>query len=204
MKLHCASLALLVAFSRCGFLLAQPPGPADPAPPPPPAVNASPTPVLLEWVPPALQQLSAQATAKSSFTLDRSLIAAAAGLTGDMDADTKQAIGKLDGVSVHVLHFNDASLADPVLVGEVREAYRIPGWKHVVTTSDSVTIRDALTDVWVVMDGINVRGAVVMVQSARSLTVATVAGNLSPLDLLHLRGHFGIPRFDGDRLNERQ
>jgi hypothetical protein len=155
-------------------------------------------------VPPALQQLSAQATAKSSFTLDRSLIAAAAGLTGDMDADTKQAIGKLDGVSVHVLHFNDASLADPVLVGEVREAYRIPGWKHVVTTSDSVTIRDALTDVWVVMDGINVRGAVVMVQSARSLTVATVAGNLSPLDLLHLRGHFGIPRFDGDRLNERQ
>ena len=202
MKLRCAFLALVVALSRCGLLLAQPAGPADPAPPP--AVNASPTPILLEWVPPALQQLSAQATAKSSFTLDRSLIAAAAGLTGDMDADTKQAIGKLDGVSVHVLHFNDASLADPVLVGEVRDAYHIPGWKHVVATSDSVTIHDALTDIWVVMDGINVRGAVVMVQSARSLTVATVAGNLSPLDLLHLRGHFGIPRFDGDRLNERQ
>ena len=26
----------------------------------------------------------------------------------------------------------------------------------------------------------------------------TVAGNLSPVDLLHLRGHFGIPDFDGD------
>jgi hypothetical protein len=26
----------------------------------------------------------------------------------------------------------------------------------------------------------------------------TVAGNLSPIDLLHLRGHFGIPRFDND------
>jgi hypothetical protein len=25
-----------------------------------------------------------------------------------------------------------------------------------------------------------------------------VNGTLSPLDLLHLRGHFGIPRFSGD------
>ena len=32
----------------------------------------------------------------------------------------------------------------------------------------------------------------------RSLTLVTVAGNLSPVDLLHLRGHFGIPRLDAD------
>jgi hypothetical protein len=31
-----------------------------------------------------------------------------------------------------------------------------------------------------------------------------VAGNLSPIDLLHLRGHFGIPRFDGDGLRQQQ
>jgi hypothetical protein len=30
---------------------------------------------------------------------------------------------------------------------------------------------------------------------------STLAGNLSPLDLLHLRGHFGIPKFDGDGLS---
>jgi hypothetical protein len=24
-------------------------------------------------------------------------------------------------------------------------------------------------------------------------------GTISPLDLLHLRGHFGIPQFDGDQ-----
>ena len=45
-------------------------------------------------------------------------------------------------------------------------------------------------------------GAVVLVESPRSLTLATVAGNLSPVDLLHLRGHFGIPRFEGDGLND--
>ena len=54
------------------------------------------------------------------------------------------------------------------------------------------------------LDGANMRGGVVLVESPRSLTLATVAGNLSPVDLLHLRGHFGIPRFDGDGLgNDR-
>jgi hypothetical protein len=49
-----------------------------------------------------------------------------------------------------------------------------------------------------VLDGTNVRGGVVLVESPKSLTLATVAGNLSPVDMLHLRGHFGIPRFDSD------
>jgi hypothetical protein len=26
---------------------------------------------------------------------------------------------------------------------------------------------------------------------------STLAGNLNPVDLLHLRGRFGIPRFEG-------
>jgi len=34
-------------------------------------------------------------------------------------------------------------------------------------------------------------GAVVLAQTPKSLTLVTIAGNLSPLDLLHLRGHFG-------------
>jgi hypothetical protein len=55
--------------------------------------------------------------------------------------------------------------------------------------------------VWLVLDGANVRGGVVLVDSPKSLTLATVAGNLSPVDILHLRGHFGIPRFDSDGLS---
>ena len=196
--------ALLVAFSCCEFLPAQPAGPGDPVSPPPAATGAEVPAVLLEWAPPALAQLSTQAVAKSSFTLDRTMLTAAAGLTGDMDAETKQAIGKLDGVSVHVLRFSDAVMADPVLVGEVRDAYHLRGWKHVISTGDGGVMHDGATDVWVVMDGVNLRGAVVMVQSPKSLTLATVAGNLSPVDLLHLRGHFGIPRFDGDGLSRER
>ena len=47
---------------------------------------------ILEWVPPALAELSAQAVAKESFTLDRTMLAAAAGLMPDSDADVRQAV----------------------------------------------------------------------------------------------------------------
>jgi hypothetical protein len=69
----------------------------------------------------------------------------------------------------------------------------------VVTNSDAGSaLHNGTTDVWVVMDGVNVRGAVVLAETPKSVTLVTVAGNLSPIDLLHLRGHFGIPKFDSD------
>ena len=57
-------------------------------------------------------------------------------------------------------------------------------------------IHNDVTDVWMVVDGVNVRGAVVLAETPKSLTLVTIAGNLSTVDLLHLRGHFGIPKFD--------
>ncbi len=185
--------------------LAQPaPGDPNPATPPPAAtpLPAGMAPVPLKWTPPALAQLSAQALASSSFTLDRSMLTAAAGLMGDSDPGATAAIAKLDGVSVHVLRFANTAPADPALEEAIRSGYHLPGWKHVVSASDSGggPVHDAKTDVWVVMDGVNLRGAVVLVAGPRGLTLATVSGNLSPVDLLHLRGHFGIPRFDGGAL----
>jgi hypothetical protein len=160
---------------------------------------------ILEWVPPALTQLSTQALAKESFTLDRNMLAAAAGLLPDADADVKQSVAKVDGVSVHILRFAAEGGADPVAVDAIRDSYHLRGWKHVISSSSKggavqSGTHNETTDVWVVMDGANVRGAVVLVESPRSLTLATMAGNLSPVDLLHLRGHFGIPRFEGDGL----
>jgi hypothetical protein len=158
-------------------------------------------PVVLEWVPSALAQLSTQATARSSFTLDRTMLTAAAGLMQDSDDEVRQAVSKLDGVSVHLLRFGAEGVADPSQVDAVRQAYHLRGWKHLVTTTNSGSpLRNGTTDVWLVMDGVNLRGAVLLAETPKSLTLVTVAGNLSPVDLLHLRGHFGIPRFDGDRL----
>ena len=165
----------------------------DYIPPPPPAGG----PVVLEWTPPALAQLSAEAGVKSSFTLDRNMLAAAAGLMSDSDAPTCQAINKIDGISVHLLRFGAGGVPNEAAVNAIREAYHLRGWKHVVTSTNSGgPVHNGTTDVWMVMDGINVRGAVVLAETPKSITLVTVAGNLSPVDILHLRGHFGIPRFD--------
>jgi hypothetical protein len=170
-----------------------------------PPVDADLNPVPLEWVPPAMLDLQAQAAVKEIFTLDRAMLGAAADMMSDRDPEVKHSINKLDGVSVHLLRFGASRFADPAEVDAVRDAYHLRGWKHVVTTTDhGGPVHNETADVWVVMDGVNVRGAVVLAETPRSLTLVTVAGNLSPIDLLHLRGHFGIPRFDGDGLRQQQ
>lgn len=187
---------------------ARPSGAPDPGNAP--AASTAIGSAILEWTPPALAQLSTQALAKENFILDRTMLAAAAGLLPDADADTKQAVAKLDGVSVHILRFAAEGAADPAEVQAIRDAYHLRGWKHVMSGSNvggtnmGGLAHNGITDVWLVLDGVNVRGAVVLVVSPKSLTLATMAGNLSPVDLLHLRGHFGIPRFEGDGISDPQ
>jgi hypothetical protein len=164
--------------------------------------SSEPAAVVLEWTPPALEQLSAQAASKSSFTLDRTMLAAASSLLSDANPETRQAIGKIDGISVHLLRFGPAGAADPAQVEALREAYHQRGWKHMVSTSNAEGSQrneaNRTTDLWLTLDGVNVRGAVLLAETPRSLVLVTLKGDLSPIDLLHLRGHFGIPRFDGD------
>jgi len=168
-----------------------------------PTAAASESPVPLEWTPPALDRLNTQAAVKSSFTLDRNMLGVAAGLMPDSDAADRQVIRKLEGVSVHTMRFGDAGVPDESEVDSVRAAYHLRGWKHLVTTTKAGgPVHNGTTDVWVVLDGANVRGAVILAETPKSLTLVTVAGNLSPVDLLHLRGHFGIPRFDGDGVSD--
>lgn len=190
----------------CNYGAAQAPvaPPQDQGGPPPTATSPIYTgPVVVDWTPPALQYLSARASMKESFTLDRAMLAAAATTLPDSDADVRQAINRLDGVSVHLLRFPDDSAIDEDAVASIRTAYHLRGWKHLVTTTNAGgPVHNGNTDVWLVLDGVNVRGAVVLAETPKSLTLVTVAGNISPVDLLHLRGHFGIPRFDGDRLGD--
>lgn len=172
------------------------------------AASAAPIadPVLLDWTPPALTELNRQAAAKTSFTLDRTMLKAISDQLSDVDAETRQAINKIDGVSVHLLRFGSAGIPSEEAVDQIRSAYHLRGWKHMVSTSGASggPAYSDTTDLWLVVDGAKVRGAVIMVETSKSLTLATVTGNLDPLDMLHLRGHFGIPRFESDGFKERK
>ena len=207
-RMYCASLflscaTLISATARAQNLPGNPPNPRDAVQTAPPVTDLPPVP--LDWVPPALEALNREAVLKENFTLDRTLLAVAAAMIPDSEPEDRQAIRKLDGVSVHLLRFNQAGILDEAEVASIRAAYHLRGWMHLVTTTHSGSpVRNGNTDVWVVLDGLNVRGAVVLAETPRSLTLITVAGNLDPVDVLHLRGHFGIPRFNGDHLSERQ
>lgn len=159
--------------------------------------------VVLDWVPPELSQLSAQAASKSSFTFDRSMLGLMAGMVPGTEPDVRRAVDKVDGVSVHLLHFADAGFPDEAKVDAMRAAYHLRGWKHLVTTTNAGgPIRNGKADVWLVLDGVNIRGAVVLVDGEKNLSLITMTGNLSPVDVLHLSGHFGIPRFDAGGLKD--
>jgi hypothetical protein len=170
----------------------QQPYPQQSAPAYPPAANS------LGWVPQGMEGLGRTAAFHTDFTFDRSMLQLASGIwEGPGDPALADAISRLDGISVHSYHYAAPGMYDPRLLDTVRRQYTRMGWQHLVTAHSASN--GGATDLWISFHHMRATGAVVLFQSPTNLNLIAFSGNLSPLDLLHLRGHFGIPRFPGDR-----
>jgi Domain of unknown function (DUF4252) len=169
-----------------------------------PAAVAAPQPYPDDtWIPQGMEVLARHATFHTDFTFDKSMLDMANNFVGD--EETRQAIAKLRGISVHSYKFSAPGLYDPAALDAVRAQYHDRGWKHLVTSQSYVaTPSQARTDVWVRFEHANVEGMVLLVANQTNLNLVAINGTLSPLDLLHLRGHFGIPQFSGDDLVEQK
>lgn len=155
------------------------------------------------WIPLGMEALGRRATFHTDFTFDKSMLDMANNFVGD--DDTKRVIAKLRGISVHSYKFSTPGLYSPSDLDTVRAQYHDRGWKHLVTSQSYVaTPEKARTDVWVRFDHAEVEGMVLLIANQTNLNLVAINGTLSPLDLLHLRGHFGIPRFSGDDLVEQK
>lgn len=177
---------------------------AEPSPStnPMPSAAAS-IPVALDWTPPPLAYIAQSAEVKNSFVLDRSMLSAVSGLLPDSEAQARQSLRKLDGVAVHLYRFHDAGEIDPQALQDLRQAYHAHGWQHLVSKEHSSDPAQAnATDLWLATDGVTVKGGTLLFVTPRSVSLVTFAGNLNPIDLLRLRGHFGIPNFSGDSFHE--
>jgi hypothetical protein len=153
---------------------------------------------MLAWVPRGMEILGRTAAFHSDFAFDRSMLQLASGLwDGPADPATASAMTRLNGISVHSYHYAAAGMYDPHLLEIVRRQYGALGWQHLVTAHPNNGT--GATDLWISFGHMRVTGAVVLFQSATNLNLIAFSGNLSPLDILHLRGRFGIPRFEGDR-----
>jgi hypothetical protein len=151
----------------------------------------------LGWIPQGMGALARTAAFHTDFTFDRAMLQLASGIwEAPSDPGLAAAMSRLDGISVHSYHYAAPGMYDPRLLDAVKRQYTAMGWQHLVANHSRST--DGATDLWISFHNMRATGAVVLFQSPTNLNLIAFSGNLSPLDLLHLRGHFGIPRFEGD------
>ena len=87
-------------------------------------------------------------------------------------------------------------------MGSIVATYDAAGWKHLVNANASpgrsAQPTSAITDLWLHFSGTDIDDVAVLTRGSREMSLIQIAGDLRPLDLLHLAGHFGIPRVDPD------
>ena len=154
----------------------------------------------LSWVPQGFEVLGQRAAFHTDFTFDRTMLQVAGYFVGDADPGTRNAIAKLNGISVHSYHFAAPGLYDARTLDGMRRQFEASGWRHLVAArGKGDPFNPGQTDLWINVAHMDVTGMMLLFSGPRDLNLVAFSGDISTLDLLHLRGHFGIPRFAGDR-----
>ncbi len=174
MRLYSASLALLVSLFGVQFSQAQ-------------EANL--------WVPHGIESLRQSATSKSNFTFDHSMLVLASKLDSQNE-DLRRVIAGVNGVSVSRLHFANAWQYDAANLSAVKQEYRAAGWTQMMDKHDNGG-NPGVTDVWIRMENNAISQVAILLARANEVNFVEVSGSISPIDLSHLGGHFGIPRIEG-------
>ncbi|HEY4380971.1 MAG TPA: hypothetical protein VGN01_11535 [Acidobacteriaceae bacterium] len=147
-----------------------------------------------------LSNLADQPATHTGVVFDRSMIQMADNVLvqGGLDAD--RAAAALTSISFDTYHYKEPAFYTPETMAEIVKSFHHAGWKHLVngnqTPLNETQPRTSITDVWLHFSGADIDHVTVMIRSSRQMNLVQVAGDLRPLDLLHLSGHFGIPKVD--------
>ena len=163
----------------------QPPAIVPPARPQPPQ----------NWTPEAIAYLGQSASSRTEFNLDHSMVVLASKMDQD-DTDFRRVIAGVDGVSVHHFRFPGDGMYDPRILADVRQQYRAAGWQH-ISAAHARNGGPGETDLWVRLDNTTIRNVAVLFAGPNQVNFVSVSCAISPIDLAHLGGHFGIPQIQG-------
>ena len=145
----------------------------------------------------ALQNIASERATRTSITFDRDMLQAASGFLNE--GSDGPAAG-LNSITVENYHFHEPAFYIPESMHALVAAYRDAGWKHLVdqnaTAAQSASPNKPLTDLWLHFRGAEIDDVTVLVRGRKEMSVIEVSGVLKPLDLVHLSGHFGIPKVD--------
>jgi hypothetical protein len=146
----------------------------------------------------ALQNLTSEHATRSSVTLDRDMLQSADGFLSQGDASGPPV--QLNSITFENFHYHEPAFYIPESVHALNAAYDAAGWKHLVdqhaSPKDAASPKKPLTDLWLHFSGADIDAVTVVVRGVKQMSVIEVSGTLRPLDLIHLSGHFGIPKVD--------
>lgn len=167
--------------------------------------------------PAGLAALVAQASSRTEFTFDRSMLQTADQYIENAPEEFRKAAAGIESITVRNFRFAaggglDAGEQDGGGAGKgsgqddgsrrgtamdtINRSYKGGGWKHLVNKNVQSGGAGLVTDMWLHFDGAEIDHIAVLVRGDKNVTFLNVACWLRPLDLLHLSGHFGIPRMD--------
>ena len=114
--------------------------------------------------------------------------------------DPKRAAAAINSVTVQSFHYPRPVFYTPEVMNSIIQNYNALGWKHLVNANAapaaSAQPRSAITDLWLHFHGTEIDDVTVLLRAPKDMNVIEVSGLLRPLDLVHLSGHFGIPKVD--------
>jgi hypothetical protein len=148
-----------------------------------------------EFIPQGIDALRQGASSKTEFTLDHSMLVFASKLDPDNE-DLRRVIAGVNGLSVHSYHFPGPWMYDPQALDSVKEEYHAAGWKQLMNNHEKDG-GPGVNDLWVRFENNAISNIAILVARSNEVNFIVVSGSISPLDLSHLGGHFGIPKIEG-------
>ncbi len=139
----------------------------------------------------ALGSLSSQRADATTITFDREMLEAL--LSGNH-------LAGLNSISFEHYQYPEPAFYIPEEMHALEQAYRAAGWKHLVDSNvgprESAQPTKPIADIWFHWRGGEIDHLTVLIRGRREMNVIHVSGLFRPMDLVHLSGHFGIPKVD--------
>jgi hypothetical protein len=148
-----------------------------------------------DGIPQGIEALRQRASSKTEFTLDHSMLVFASKLDPEND-ELRRVIAGVSGVSVHDYRFPQRWTYDLEALNSVKQEYHTAGWKQVVNNHDKGGAQ-GVTDLWIHFENKAISNVAILLARSNEVNFIVISGSISPLDLSHLGGHFGIPKIEG-------
>lgn len=145
-------------------------------------------------VPRGIDTLRQNAASKSEFTFDHSMLILASKL--EHNDDLQRVIAGLSGITVRRYHFVASPAPyEQTALNSLNKEYRAAGWKKLMNKNREGD--SSMTDIWARLENNAISNVAILISRADEVKFVSISGSISPADLSHLSGHFGIPQIEG-------